>query len=389
MNVIVKGPLLSISGYGVHARQVWQWARSHADWNVYADIVPWGMCTYYLDAEQEDGVIGDVMRSSSTPANAKHDLSLQILLPDEWDSDLAHKNVGITAGIEADRCNPAWVQACNRMDKVIVPSTYSKNSFINGGLDPAKISNVPEAITCGTNLTPNAIELNSKLDSISTDFNFLVFGQLTSNDVRTDRKNTVNCMKWICEEFKNDPSVGIILKTNMGRMTQQDKRVVHQMASGFIDALRPSQFPRIHVLHGLLDKNEVGALFRHEKVKALATATRGEGWGLPILDAAASGVPIIAPGCTGHVDFLKHVKYLDVRYTSQQIPEAMVDGRIWTPGARWFEPEEKHFKNRLRKFRQQSSLPKEWAIAGAEKINDKFSLQAVFEHYNSELGDIL
>ena len=67
----------------------------------------------------------------------------------------------------------------------------------------------------------------------------------------------------------------------------------------------------------------------------------------------------------------------------------MVDGRVWTPGARWFEPEEKHFKNRLRKFRQQSSLPKEWAIAGAEKINDKFNLQAVFEHYNSELGDIL
>ncbi len=390
MNVIVKGPLLSVSGYGVHARQVWQWARSKPDWNVYATIVPWGQCTYYIDPEQEDGVIGDVMaRSSSPPAGIKADLSLQVLLPDEWDPALAKKNVGITAGIEADKCNPAWVGACNKMDKVIVPSVFSKSSFLMGGLDPQKIVNVPEAITCGVKENKNTATLENTLDGLSTSFNFLVFGQLTSNDIRTDRKNSVNCMKWICEALKDDPDVGIILKTNMGRMTQQDRAAVKNMTEQFVKTFRSSDFPRIHIIHGLLDKNEVGALYRHPKVKALATVTRGEGWGLPILDAAASGLPVIAPACSGHVDFMKHVKYLDVKYKRVPIPDIMADGRIWIKGTKWFEPEEKHFKARISKFRKQHALPAQWAGEAIEKVNSEFSLSAVFKKYDSALREIL
>ena len=388
MRVIVRGPLLSVSGYGVHARQVWQWARSKKGWDVYAQIVPWGICTYYIDPEQEDGVIGDVMSRSTLPS-VQPDLSLQVILPDEWDAQLAKKNVGITAGIEGDRCNPNWIQACNKMDKVIVPSMFSKTAFLNGGLDPKKISNVPEAVTCGSKQTLGCDQLNQKLDNLSTDFNFLVFGQLTSNDMSTDRKNTVNCLKWICEEFKNDPSVGIVLKTNMGRMTQEDRNAVAKMAEQFVNHFREGDFPRIHVLHGLLDKHEVGALFRHPKIKALATATRGEGWGLPILDAASCGLPVIAPSCTGHVDFMKHVKYLDVKYRKAFIPEQMVDGRVWVKGASWIEPSENHFKSRVSKFRKQPLRPKEWAEEGSEKINSLFNLDSVFECYDIALREVI
>jgi len=38
------------------------------------------------------------------------------------------------------------------------------------------------------------------------------------------------------------------------------------------------------------------------------TATRAEGWGLPIIEAAATGLPIIAPFYSGHTEFLKHLE---------------------------------------------------------------------------------
>ena len=41
-------------------------------------------------------------------------------------------------------------------------------------------------------------------------------GTLTSNIDLDDRKNLKNTIKWLCEEFKEDEDVGIILKTSFG-----------------------------------------------------------------------------------------------------------------------------------------------------------------------------
>ena len=129
MNVIIRGPLLSVTGYGVHARQIFSWALDQPNWNIITSIVPWGICTYYIDPEKQDGLIGEVMARSS-PVEGPQALSIQVQLPDEWDPDLATINVGVTAGVETDLCSQAWVEACIKMDKVIVPSTFTKNTFV-------------------------------------------------------------------------------------------------------------------------------------------------------------------------------------------------------------------------------------------------------------------
>ena len=388
MIVVIRGPLLSVTGYGCHTRQIWQWARSKPGWDVYAAIVPWGHCTYYIDPNEEEGVIGDVMQRSQTPPR-KPDVSIQVQLPDEWDPDMAKVNIGVTAGIEADKCSAKWVSACEKMDKVIVPREYSKLSFINGGLEESKIDNVPEAITCSFGESDNSLEMSKKLDSLTTDFNFLVFGQITAQNVDTDRKNTFNCLKWLCEEFRGKKNVGIVLKTNLGRMTQQDKEAAHIMIDKVISAVRTGSYPRIHVVHGLMDKKEVGQLFTHEKIKALCAPTRGEGWGLPILDAAAAGLPVIATSHSGHMDFLKHVRYLDVDFKLVEIPDAMVDGRIWVSGAKWADPVERNFKSRVRKFLGAPTIPTNWAQEAKQSIRKKFNLQSIFPEYDAALGDVI
>lgn len=388
MIVLVRGPLLSVTGYGCHTRQVWNWARSKPGWDVYANIVPWGMCTYHVNPDNEDGTIGDVMQRSSQPPR-KPDLTLQVQLPDEWDPELGKVNIGITAGIEADKCSMKWIAACEKMDHVIVPSTYSKAAFLNGGLPESRITNVPEAITCGFEETPLAVELSSSLDDLSTDFNFLMFGQITSTDTASDRKNTFNCLKWLCEEFEGNKDVGIVLKTNLGRMTATDRKNSLTILSQVISYVRKGEYPRIHVAHGLMDKNEIGSLYKHSKIKALCAPTRGEGWGLPILDAAVSGLPVITTSHSGHMDFMKKVKYLGVDYTLTQIPESMVDERIWVKGARWAEPSENHFKSRIRKFYKSPGPPKQWALDAAPQLSEEFSLSSIFDKYDSALGDLI
>lgn len=388
MIVLIRGPLLSVTGYGCHTRQIWKWARSKPGWQVHANIVPWGTCTYYVDPEAEDGVIGDVMANSSPPAT-KPDLTIQVQLPDEWDPDLGKVNIGVTAGIEADKCSMKWISACEKMDRVVVPSEYSKVALLNGGLAKHKLVSVPEAITCGFEETSDSVEVTKRLDEISTDFNFLMFGQITAHNAETDRKNTFNCLKWLCEEFEGREDVGIIIKTNLGRMTVQDRSYATSTITQVLSMVRKGDYPRVHIIHGLMDPNEIGAVYRHDKVKALVAPTRGEGWGLPILDAAANGLPVIATGHSGHLDFLKHTKYLDIKFSLREIPEAMQDGRIWVKGARWAEPSEKHFKSRVRKFKDSHRPPTEWARNSASKIRELFSIESVFTKYDEALGDLI
>ena len=108
-HVHIRGPLLSISGYGVHARQIARWAFSK-DFKVTVEILPWGTTPWYTDRQECNGLIDKIMESS-TPLKKKPDYSFQIMLPHEWDNTIATKNFGITAVVETDICSKEWVLA--------------------------------------------------------------------------------------------------------------------------------------------------------------------------------------------------------------------------------------------------------------------------------------
>ena len=61
---------------------------------------------------------------------------------------------------------------------------------------------------------------------------------------------------------------------------------------------------RIKLLHGNMSSIEMSALYNHPSVKLYASATRGEGYGLPLVEAAATGVPIVVTNWSGHLEFL-------------------------------------------------------------------------------------
>ena len=47
--------------------------------------------------------------TKSKPVKPKYDMTFQVQLPDEWDLNLGKVNVGISAFVETDRCNPSWI----------------------------------------------------------------------------------------------------------------------------------------------------------------------------------------------------------------------------------------------------------------------------------------
>ena len=135
--------------------------------------------------------------------------------------------------------------------------------------------------------------------------------------------------------------------------------------------------------------SEIAGLYKHDKIHALVSATRGEGFGLPLLEAAACGLPVIATDWSGHKDFLDMGKWIKVDNLLVPIPKSRVDNHIFVEGAKWAEPSEEDFKKVVGRFKKKPEKPRAWAKQLQEKIHEKFSFKAIANAYEKEFGDLL
>lgn len=384
-SVVIRAPLLSVSGYGEHSRQVYKSIRQIPDLDIKTQVLQWGNTAWAINPNGFDGLAGEIM-SKSTPTNEGFDISLQVQLPDEWSKSLAKFNIGVTAGVETDRCNPKWLDAINQMDLVIVPTAHVRDTFLRTGEVKTKIIIIPEWYQETLDKEPLESITSVRFD---TKFNFLAVSQLTALDDVGDRKNIFNMLKWFCEVFQDDKDVGLILKTNLGRGTHIDRQNVYGTITNFLNKVRKGQYPKVHIVHGNMSDHEVTSIYRHPSVKCFVSLTRGEGFGLPILDATIAELPVITTNWSGHLDFMKLGKFIAVDYDLVDVPQSKMDGRIFVNQTKWANPREADFKKRILKFRTSYETPKEWAKDLSAKCREKFSRNTIEKQYRKIIEEIL
>ena len=236
-------------------------------------------------------------------------------------------------------------------------------------------------------------EINHIKDHLDVDFrtpfNFLIVSQMSSPDSSIDRKNITNTIKWICETFKDDPSVGIILKTNSGRGTDIDRHVTVASINTILGPVRQKSKVPVYLMHGNMTNVEIASLYRHPKIKALVSLTRGEGFGLPILEASASELPVIATDWSAHVEFMNLGKWIKIESNKTTIPDSRVDNRIFMPGVQWADPSEQDFKKKIKKFRDSHVVPKGWATELASVCKTRYTKESILEDYRKLFNEIL
>jgi hypothetical protein len=198
--------------------------------------------------------------------------------------------------METDKTSVHWAAKCNEMSAIFVPSTFNLVSFMQSNITvPLRV------VQLGIDFDKYTPEGDKFFKQLSTKFNFLCVGQWIQNG---DRKNIQGVIRTFLNVFKENPDVGLILKTYMVGAGTVDKMMLEQNISEIRHQLgiKPDQGPIIYLVHGALSENDLVKLYRN--ADAFVLPSSGEAWGMPLMEAAAMNVPIITTAGTGAETFL-------------------------------------------------------------------------------------
>ena len=268
----------------------------------------------------------------------------------------------------------------------MVVSNHSKDTYVNtvaeaknqqtGEIFPYRLETPVEVVWENTPLAESTEAIPGF--NPQKDFNFLCVSQLGP------RKNMQNTIKWFVEEFV-DQDVGLIIKTN----TSGNSRIDLEYTERAIEAILkpyPNRKCSVSLLHGDLSEGQMRALYEHDKIKAMVNISHGEGFGLPMFEAARLGLPIISVGWSGQVDFLKD-KFLKIKHELSPVQSHAVWDGVIERDSLWAYADQGSYKMALRMMYKKYDQFKNQAETSKSDIDANFNDKVLYKLFvDSILG---
>jgi len=355
---VVRAPVATRSGYGGMSRDIIRHLIEYDKYDVQVHSINWGdtpMNALDINKPADKMILERIVPEEF---QSQPDLYISISIPTEF-NPVGKYNIGITAGIETTQASVEWVEAMNRMDVNFVISEHAKQVFevskyqahnemgeqigVVECQKPIEVLHncVDTYIYKKINRSQLESSVRNMIDTIPEKFNFMFVGHWLKGDIGQDRKNVGLLVKLFYElfkreEFKERP--GLILKTNEVTSSLLDREVILSKAKQIKDSVELEEgevLPNVYIVHGDLTDKELNSLYNHDKVKVHITFTKGEGFGRPLLEASLTGKPIIAPGWSGHMDFLNPEQTILLGGELEDIHESARWDTILIEGAKW------------------------------------------------------
>ena len=346
--LVISAPIFTRSGYGSHSRDVLKAIRKLDKFDIKILSQRWGNTPFTALKGDDEFAVWCRENTVQTQLSKKPDVFVQISVANEF-QPVGEFNIGITAGVETDLAPHSFVEGCNRMDLIVVPSHFVKsvlekttyteaNKQTGQAIREIKITKPIVVLFEGVDETiySKGFGHSEILKDVETDFNFLFVGHWLQGAPGEDRKDIYTLIDAFCTTFGNQPKgkqPGLILKTSSATFSVMDREAMVEKIKWVTDKFK--NVPPIYLLHGDMSDEEISSLYYDDKVKVMASLTKGEGYGRPLAEFTFTGKPIIASKWSGHMDFLSEDGSLLVDGEVKPIHQSVVNDFL-IKESKWF-----------------------------------------------------
>jgi len=382
-NLVFLAPVFSRSGYGEHAREILFSLYNNPSLNIGVLPTSWGATSDVSELTQRESSILNFTVNNHISPNAPF-IWLQLGIPPEFQSR-GNYNIGVTAGLEVDTLPSKWLEYLNRMQIIVVPTTTTKQRMEDLGVS-SEVVVIPEGVDKNYFNPEIKYELPYQF---TTKYNFLTAGQWIQQG---DRKRIGDIIRVFCKKFKNNPEVGLIVKTFLTNTSSPDA-VVAEDQIRYIKQAMGCEKAKIYLFHGDMTTLELGMLFNHPSIVGFITASSGEGWGRYIAEAIASGKPIAVPDWnTGYIDFIPKQSSIMMPAKLEDIPPMIYQDGLFERGMKWArvadEDIEKAFDTLLEKQQELAEKAKAYVPSFLEKYSKEVVQKMWNDFMNSTLKEL-
>jgi len=345
--LVFQSPCFTRSGYGDHSRDLLKSLRKMDKYDIKIIPLRWGNTPQNnVDGESDFGRW--MLERVITEVSDKPDIFIQVSVANEFSAKGGY-NIGITAGVETTICPKDFIDGCNNMDLIIVPSNFTRQN-VGGTVYQQKDNETGEIVGEIKVTKPIEVlfegvdtEIFSKgsgkdvLENVKEDFNFLIVGHWLKGDLGQDRKDIGMAIKTFATVFQympKDKRPGLIVKTSHAGFSVIDREGTREKLEGVLKTFG-DKCPSVYLIHGDMEETDMSNLYHHPKVKAMISFAKGEGYGRPMAEFTLTGKPIIASGWSGQLDFLPAENAVLLEGSLTPVHESAAD-QFCMKEAQWF-----------------------------------------------------
>lgn len=263
---------------------------------------------------------------------------------------------------ETDKVPEDFAKNIQLCDEVWTGSEYNAQAMRNAGVTKP-IYIIPEAIDT------DAPEVDPYIIAENTAYKFYSIFEWT------ERKNPIALLTAYWQEFGPDDDVMLVLKTYIDNFQREKRAEIDTQVRRIKKQLNLKYYAPLYMFRNMLDRRQVYRF--HKTFDCFVSAHRGEGWGVPQMEAGLLSKPIISTNCGGIHEYMTHKENaLLVPYTKSKVDNSR-NKQWYAPDQNWASVDITELQKNMRYAYRYQKATQKMGIKCGQLVQDRFSLKAV------------
>lgn len=267
---------------------------------------------------------------------------------------------------ETDKVPLDFAYNLQQMDEIWTGSEVNKQAMLKAGVTKPIMTIIPEAIDGSLKID----EIEPYIVAEPDAYKFYSIFEWT------ERKNPLALLEAYWREFEGDKDVTLTLKTYQVGFSIDKRQLIDQQIRKLKSKLNLKSYAPVYLYRNLMDRYQMYRF--HKTFDCFVSAHRGEGWGIPQMEAMLMGNPIISTNYGGIHEYLtdRGDAFL-VKYKLVPIENMTYNAQWYTSDQNWAEVDMADLRKRMRYVYANRAEAKKIGNAGRKTVLDKFDLPVV------------